>query len=171
MDMESVLDYVNTLPVKRDELRQTDRLIIQKKEEIERYNRLKRKLHESLADGLIDKAEFSDMKRGYDDKLRQAEEALDRLKTDYNALWETKGSHEWIEQFKKHRDITELTRPVAVTLIERIIVYQVRSEAKCQDKRIEVVFKYQYNYERVLDYIRDIQTASDFAEYEAREVV
>jgi DNA invertase Pin-like site-specific DNA recombinase len=163
MDMESVLEYVNTLPVKRDELRQTDRLIVQKKEEVERYNRLKRKLHESLADGLIDKTEFSEMKRGYDEKLRHAEETLDRLKTEYNDLWETKGIHEWIEQFKKHRDISALTRPVVVTLIERIIVYQ--------DRRIEVVFKYQYNYERVLDYICDVQTASGQAEYAEKEVV
>ena len=44
-----------------------------------------------------------------------------------------------------------MSRPVAVTLIDRIIVYQ--------DKRIEVVFKYQYNYERVLDYIGDVQGA------------
>jgi len=123
MNMEEMLEYVNTLPVKRDELRQTDRLITQKVEEIERYNRLKTRLHESLA----------------------------KLKAEYSELWETKGSHDWVEQFKKHKDITELTRPVAVTLIEQIIVHQ--------DKRIEVAFKYQGKYERILEYIVNIQAA------------
>ena len=151
VNMEEMLEYVNTLPVKRDELRQTDRLITQKVEEIERYNRLKTRLHESLADDLIDKVEFSDMKRGYDEKLNQAQEALAKLKTEYSELWETNGSHEWVEQFKKHRDITALTRPVAVTLIEQIIVYR--------DKRIEVLFKYQGKYERILEYIVDVQAS------------
>ena len=151
MNMEEMLEYVNTLPVKRDELRQTDRLITQKVEEIERYNRLKTRLHESLADELIDKTEFSDMKRGYDEKLSHAQEALTKLKDEYSELWETKGSHEWVEQFKRHKDITELTRPVAVTLIEQIIVYQ--------DKRIEVAFKYQGKYERILEYIVNVQAA------------
>ena len=145
-----MLEYVNTLPVKRDELRQTDRLITQKMDEIERYNRLKTRLHESLVDGLIDKIEFTDMKRGYDDKLQHAQDALTKLKSEYSELWETKGSHEWVEQFKKHEGITTLTRPVALTLIEQIIVYQ--------DKRIEVTFKYQGKYERILEYIVNIQT-------------
>lgn len=116
-----------------------------------------------MADGLIDKAEYSDMKRGYDDKLRQAEEALAKLKTEYNELGENTGSHAWIEQFKKHKDITALTRPIAVTLLDRIVVYQ--------DRRIEVFFKYHSKYERIIEYIRNIQTAFPDAEYAEREVV
>jgi hypothetical protein len=163
MDMESILEFVNTLPVKRDELRQTDRLITQKTAEVERYNRLKTKLYESLADGLIDKIEYSEMKRGYDEKLRQAEEALAKLKTEYNELGENTSSHEWIDQFKKHKDITALSRPIAVTLLDRIIVYQ--------DRRIEVFFKYQSKYERIIEFIRNVQTAYPQAEYAEREVV
>lgn len=163
-DIEGVLEYTNTLPVKRDELRKTDRLIAQKTAEIERYKRLKAKLHESLTDGLIDKNEFSEMKFGYDEKLSLAEESLARLKTEYAELWENTGSHEWIELFKKYRDITALTRPVAVTLIDRIDVYQ--------DRRVEVTFKYQHKYERIVDYIRDVQAAAPSqAEYTVREVV
>jgi hypothetical protein len=162
LDMEVILAYVNTLPVKRDELRQTDRLITQKTAEIERYNHLKTKLYESMTDGLIDKAEYSEMKRSYDEKLRQAQEALATLKDEYASLWENAGTHTWIEQFKRHQDIGTLTRPVVVTLIDRINVYQ--------DRRVEVVFKYQYNYERILDYIRDVQTACP-EEIMIREVV
>ncbi|MCL2817242.1 MAG: recombinase family protein, partial [Clostridiales bacterium] len=163
LDMESVLEYVNTLPVKRDELRQTDRLINQKVEEIERYNRLKMKLVESLADELIDKAEFAAMKRGYDEKLRLAEEALAKLRAEYDELSSNTGSHEWIEQFKKHRDITVLTRPVAVTLLDRIIVYQ--------DKRIEVLFKYNHKYQRIIEYIQSVQATQPEHDVDVREAV
>ena len=152
MDMENMLEYVNNLPLKRDGIKQTDRLIAQKIAEIERYSRLKTRLFESMDDGLIDKTEYADMKRSYDEKIRIAEEALVKLKAEYNDLWESTGSHEWIERFKKHKDIEELNRSVVVSLIDRITVYE--------DSRVDVAFKYQHNYERALDYIQSIQIIS-----------
>ena len=157
INMEQMLEFVNNLPMKRDGIKQTDRLIAQKTAEIERYARLKTKLLESMFDGLIDKAEYSDMKHSYDEKLRHAEDALIKLKTEYTSLWESTGTHEWIERFKQHRDIEQLNRSVVVSLIDRIIVYE--------DNRVEVEFKYQHNYERALDYIQSIQiiTMPEFA--------
>lgn len=149
INMEQMLEFVNKLPMKRDGIKQTDRLIAQKMTEIDRYTRLKRKLIESLNDGLIDKAEFSDMKRSYDEKLNHAENALIKLKAEYTSLWESTGTHEWIEGFKRHKDIEKLNRSVVVSLVDRIIVYE--------DSRVEVAFKYQHNYERALDYIQSIQ--------------
>ncbi|HCC35242.1 MAG TPA: recombinase [Ruminococcaceae bacterium] len=149
INMEQMLEFVNNLPMKRDGIKQTDRLIAQKTAEIERYARLKVKLFESLDDGLIDKTEFSDMKRSYDEKMRYAQNALIKLKAEYDSLWESTGTHEWIERFKQHRDIEQLNRSVVVSLIDRIIVYE--------DNRVEVEFKYQHNYERALEYIQSIQ--------------
>lgn len=54
INMEQMLEFVNNLPMKRDSIKQTDRLIAQKTAEIERYARLKIKLFESMNDGLID---------------------------------------------------------------------------------------------------------------------
>jgi len=99
MNMEQMLEYVNNLPMKRDGIKQTDRLITQKLEEIESYTRRKTKLIESMVDGIIDKDEFSLMKRSYDMKQNQAEEALAKLKAEYLSLWENTGTHEWIERF------------------------------------------------------------------------
>ena len=53
-----------------------------------------------------------------------------------------------MEQFKKHRNLTELTRHVAVTLIDRIDV--------CEDCRIQIRFKYQDSYERALSLIESV---------------
>ncbi len=154
MNAERILQYINSLPVKRNEVRQTDNLINQKLAEVERYNRYKTKLYESMVDGLIDVEEYKERKSAYDEKLRQAENAAGKLRAEYDALRKSTGSHAWIEQFKRHKDITELTRPIAVTFIERIYVYE--------NKRIEVVFKYQYDYERILDYIQSIHAAHPF---------
>ena len=149
MDMEHMLEFVNNLPMKRDSIKQTDRLILQKTEEIERYVRLKTRLFESMDDGLIDKTEYANMKRSYDEKQHIAEDALVKLKDEYTSLCESTGSHEWIDRFKVHKDIEELNRSVVVSLIDRITVYE--------DRRVEVTFKYQHNYEMALDYIQGIQ--------------
>ena len=53
------------------------------------------------------------------------------------------------ERFKKHRNLTELTRHIAVTLIDRIEV--------CEDCRIQIRFKYQDSYERALSLIESVE--------------
>lgn len=89
------------------------------------------------------------MNRSYDEKMLHAKQALVKLKAEYTSLWESTGTHEWIESFRKHKDIEQLNRSVVVSLIDRIIVYE--------DSRVEVAFRYQHNYERALDYIQSIQ--------------
>ena len=122
----------------------------QKQEEISRYGRLKTTLYESLADGLIDKAEYLELKSGYDMKIADAEEAAGRLKKELEALLQNRaGNCLWIEQFKKYQNITELTRHIAVTLIERITVFE--------DSRIEIRFRYQYDFERALGLVRNME--------------
>ena len=125
-------------------------LLIKKQEEISRYGRLKTTLYESLADGLIDKAEYLELKSGYDMKIADAEEAAGRLKKELEALLQNRaGNCLWIEQFKKYQNITELTRHIAVTLIERITVFE--------DSRIEIRFRYQYDFERALGLVRNME--------------
>ena len=150
LDMERVLQYIETLPVHQEEVQKTDTLLIKKQEEISRYGRLKTTLYESLADGLIDKAEYLELKSGYDMKIADAEEAAGRLKKELEALLQNRaGNCLWIEQFKKYQNITELTRHIAVTLIERITVFE--------DSRIEIRFRYQYDFERALGLVRNME--------------
>ena len=75
---------------------------------------------------------------------------MERLREEMEGLLQnrTGGTH-WIEQFKKHRNLTELTRHIAVTLIDRIEVFE--------DCRIQVRFKYQDSYERALSLIEGME--------------
>ena len=49
------------------------------------------------------------------------------------------GEQEWIEHFKEYRNIRELTRKLAVALIERIDVYE--------GKKIHILFRFQMEYD------------------------
>ena len=150
LDVERVLQYIETLPIHREEVQKADAQLVKKQEEISRYSRLKKTLYESLSDGLIDKEEYLELKSGYDMKIADAKTASEKLKEELEGLLQNRtGTSLWIEGFKKYQNITELTRHIAVTLIERILVFE--------DSRIEIRFRYQYDYERALELIRYTQ--------------
>ena len=150
LDVERVLQYIETLPIHREEVQKADAQLVKKQEEISRYSRLNKTLYESLSDGLIDKEEYLELKSGYDMKIADAKAASEKLKEELEGLLQNRtGTSLWIERFKKYQNITELTRHIAVTLIERILVFE--------DSRIEIRFRYQYDYERALELIRNTQ--------------
>ena len=150
LDVERVLQYIETLPIHREEVQKADAQLVKKQEEISRYSRLKKTLYESLSDGLIDKEEYLELKSGYDMKIADAKAASEKLKEELEGLLQNRtGTSLWIERFKKYQNITELTRHIAVTMIERILVFE--------DSRIEIRFRYQYDYERALELIRNTQ--------------
>lgn len=149
-DMERILAYIETLPYRQAEVEKADRQLLKKQEEAEKYTRLKTSLYESLMDGLVDKGEYLELKSLYDGKLKEAQAAMARLREEMESLLKNRKSGTyWIEQFKKHRNLTELTRHIAVTLIDRIEV--------CEDCRIQIRFKYQDSFERALFLIESME--------------
>lgn len=148
-DMGRVLTYIETLPYHQAEVEKADRQLMKKREEAEKYTRLKTSLYESLIDGLVNKGEYLELKALYDGKLQEAQAAMARQREEMEKLLKNcAGGSSWIEQFKKHQNLTELTRHIVVTLIERIDV--------CEDCRIQIRFKYQDSYERALSLIESV---------------
>lgn len=140
LNMERVLGYIETLPFRQEEVQKADAQLIKKQEETARYSRLKKSLYESMMDGLISKAEYLELKAVYDTKMQEAQAAEIKLKEEMENLLENhSGNAAWIERFRQHQDITELTRHIVVTLIDRIDVYE-----GC---RMKISFKYQDSYE------------------------
>lgn len=140
LNMERVLGYIETLPFRQEEVQKADAQLIKKQEETARYRRLKKSLYESMMDGLISKAEYLELKAVYDTKMQEAQAAEIKLKEEMeNLLKNHSGNAAWIERFRQHQNITELTRHIVVTLIDRIDVYE-----GC---RMKIGFKYQDSYE------------------------
>ncbi len=163
-DMDRILAYIETLPYHQAEVEKADRQLVKKQEEAEKYSRLKTSLYESLMDGLVDKGEYLELKSLYDGKLQEAQAAIARLREEMESLIRNRiGGTCWIEQFQKHRNLTELTRHVAVTLIDRIEV--------CEDCRIQIKFKYQDSYERALSLIESMGMSEPFHSTPKKEAV
>ena len=163
-DMDRILAYIETLPYHQAEVEKADRQLVKKQEEAEKYSRLKTSLYESLMDGLVDKGEYLELKSLYDGKLQEAQAAIARLREEMESLIRNRiGGTCWIEQFQKHRNLTELTRHAAVTLIDRIEV--------CEDCRIQIKFKYQDSYERALSLIESMGMSEPFHSTPKKEAV
>ena len=115
-----------------------------KREEIDRNQALLRSLYESLADGVIDRDEYQDLKKTYSRRRAEAEAQAEAIQEEMSRetanLSEGRG---WMEQFRKHQNINALERSIIVTLIERILIFR--------DRRVEIVYRWQNEFRWQMD--------------------
>lgn len=137
IDLESLVRYVDALPLQQREIIRLQAQLAQKQEEAERYKRLFRSLYERLSEGILTQNEFLEFKAVYAHRCDEAERAAGALQREIKAATAgTSGTFRWIEDFREHRNLTKLTRKVVVMLIKQIKVYK--------DQRIHIQF-YQEN--------------------------
>jgi len=136
INMEKLLSLTETAALQKTGIKKQQERLDRKQEEISRYQKLLFSLYENLAEGVIDREEYKELKKNYSTLLEEAEMQSEEIRTEMNHMLEngTKGM-EWAEQFKKHRNITELDRAAVVSMIERIFIYR--------DRRIGIVYNWQ----------------------------
>lgn len=112
-----------------------DRQIAQRDQEIDEYQAFRMKLYEALNDNLIDREEYQKMRAKYTAMIEKTETVVMNL-TDRRAdlLSGNESGSSFIEQYVKFHGITELTREVVISLIDKVYVYE--------DKHIKVEFNY-----------------------------
>ena len=144
--VEQVLDYIASLPEQERRIINYDAQMTALENEIKRYQDLKINLYSDMADGVISREEYREFHAGYDRRIADRQRQLGKLKDERSqAMENSSGNIEWIEQFKKYRHLTELDRECIVHLIEKILIYD--------GKRIEVCFRYKDELENALQYI------------------
>jgi len=148
-NLEQILTFIDTLPIKKEEVQRIDKQLIKVNEEINRYRELKVSLHESLMDGIIDKEEYRELKASYAKKSEDAEKSALRLSGEIEKIIANKGEKSfWIESFKAHSNISELTRKAVVSLIDEIVIYE--------GNRVGINFKYRYNYDSAINFVQSV---------------
>lgn len=107
----------------------------EKKIEIEKISNLKRCLYEDWKNEYITKEEYLEYKKKYDQDIRKIEESIINL-NEHKEKQEKKISQNslWIENFKLHKNITELDRDIITELIDYIEVHE--------NKKITIHFKF-----------------------------
>ena len=144
--------------LKRDGIQKLNVRLVKKREEIERCQTLLRSLYENLADGVIDRDEYQELKKTYSRRKAEAEEQAEGIRAEMNqAMDNSENGRAWMEQFRKHQNITALDRSLVVSLIERIMVYR--------DKRVEIVYRWQNEFRWQVELLQRAQQS--FSQREA----
>lgn len=120
-----------------DQIRQgrIDVMIVKKEQDLDRDKEFRMKLYEALNEDLIDRDEYNKMRMKYSKQIEDTEKAIRKLQLQRAEISSgSSADNNWIMQFIKFKGISELTREVVVTLVDRIYVYE--------DKRIRIEFNY-----------------------------
>lgn len=150
VDLDDLLAMTDTAPLRTAEAQKVQRQLDKKRSEHERLQKLLMSLYENLADGIIDREEYARFKQSYTERAAECEKQMDALQVSLVQIKEHGGEHrEWMAQFRKHLNITELERSIAVALIDRILIYK--------DNREEVHFRFEDEFAWQMDILRRSQ--------------
>lgn len=140
IDLSDLLQMTDTAQLRQASMQRLQKRLDRKRQEIDRAQTLLQSLYENLADGIIDRDDYKDLKAKYTRRRKEAEEQADGIREEMSQ--ELAGSSEnraWMEQFRKYQNITELDRHAVVTLIERIMLYK--------EHRVEIVYRWENEYQ------------------------
>jgi DNA invertase Pin-like site-specific DNA recombinase len=151
IDLSDLLELTDTAQLQQAGVRKLQARLDKKREEIDRNQALLSTLYESLADGIIDRDEYQDLKRTYSRRRAEAEAQAEAIQEEMGQEIE----HEdrgWMEQFRKHRNITGLERSIIVTLVERILIFR--------GHRVEIVYRWHNEFRSQMDLLLQAQKLS-----------
>lgn len=143
LDAEEVLKNMDHIPEEQIYVRTVTKQIKELEKEIDRFRKLKTQAYEDMLDETIGKEEYKDIDRRFTESLSNAIQKRDeQLRVKSRLLKNKTHTKPWIEAFRQYRNIQSLDRHIAVTLIERIVVFD--------KKHIEIVFRFQDEMEEML---------------------
>lgn len=149
LEMDRLLSFIDTVTLSKIRVQKLKRQLEQKQTDIERCQRFKKGLYETYIDGTVSKADYDLFYADYMREQEDAEVQVGLLQKEIEAI--LSGTDEygvWLECFKKHRNLTVLTRPVVLELIDNIFVYG--------KDVIDIGFHYQSEYDKLLAYLTDL---------------
>jgi hypothetical protein len=149
MNIDRVLRFIDDLPLKQDEVQKLDGQITAKRAEMERYEALVMSLYENLQSGIINEAEYRQMKARYNALHSDAEQAINSLNREIADIINAGGEkNRWIEQFKEHQGFSVLSRRMVVSLVDVVVVHP--------GNKMEILFRYRYDFERAVSFIKAV---------------
>ena len=147
LDLERVLDYAGTVPLRDLDVRKLEERREKLSGEAEKCRELRMMLYEDMKDGVITKEDYVELHAAYEARGKEAQEAAGKAEREIRAVLEgEEDKYQWISYFKEYKDIGALTRNVVVALISEVRVYD--------RENIEVVFDFADQYRQALEYLK-----------------
>ncbi len=116
---------------------------VQAKEELGRYIYLKTNIYEDMKQGILTKEEFLVAKEKYALRIAELEEELNKKEKELEDFEQCmNGSNRWMKAFLHFQGAEELTRDMAVELLEKVEMFG--------DKRVHIKFRFRNEYDYLM---------------------
>ena len=163
LDVDKALRQFENLSWEKHKLKQLDASIEIQEEVIRKNNTLRLGIYEDLRAGLLDRSEYESLKKELAERIAEATAAIEKLNKEKREILDGVSKQQsWIEQFRQYENVTELTRPMVIHLIERINIFE--------DSNIEIVFRHRNQIEEILRFISEQTTDKKVLAMPIREV-
>ena len=148
LDVDKALRQFENLSWEKHKLKQLDASIEIQEEAVRKNNTLRLGIYEDLRAGLLDRSEYESLKKELAERIAEATAAIEKLNKEKREILDgVSNQQSWIEQFRQYENVTELTRPMVIHLIERINIFE--------DSNIEIVFRHRNQIEEILQFISE----------------
>lgn len=153
VSMDQLVNDLKSQNVRAAKSSRFEKMLQLKEEEYEKVSRCRIDLYPDWKAGILSKDEYLSLKAKIGEQLEQIEIAIANIKEEISKYQSAPVSeNKFISSFLRYRNIQVLTREVIVELIEMIYVHE--------DGTITIQFKYQDEYQRLLDLIDEQGLAS-----------
>lgn len=122
IDTEEIIDKVNKSEYQNTKKENIENMIKSKQNEISKISNFKRTLYEDWKNADITRDEYLEYKQKYEQDIERIKKIIINLQNQKEKTVNRK--NEWIENFKVHKNITELDRNIITELIDYIEVYE-----------------------------------------------
>lgn len=146
VDMDELLSMIDTAPLRTAEAQKVQRQLDRKRGEYEKLQKLLMSLYENLADGIIDRDEYTNLKQSFASRAEESEKQMDALQNTLDNIRENGTENSWMEEFKKRQELPSLSRAVTVALIDKILIH----DGDC----VEIIYRWQDEFAWQLDVLR-----------------
>ena len=163
LDVDKALRQFENLSWEKHKLKQLDASIEIQEEVVRKNNTLRLGIYEDLRAGLLDRSEYESLKKELAERIAEATAAIEKLNKEKREILDGVSKQQsWIEQFRQYENVTELTRPMVIHLIERINIFE--------DSNMEIVFRHRNQIEEILRFISEQTTDKKVLAMPIREV-
>lgn len=153
LEIEKSLAFIGSLSGQQRNAVKLNARISDRKREIKACEIYKRSLYEDYKSSIITGADYTAFSKDYTERIEVLNQGLLKLQQEVELIFaEDSPSLKWMERFKQYQNVTELSRELAVNLVERIDVYEGR--------RITIRFRYQDRLKTVHKVLNDIISAA-----------
>lgn len=146
VDVEKVLKNVDYQKRRRSQSHTIEKLMDQKQREFDDVEKIKMGLYTDLKKDIITQDDYISLKSGYTEQSTMLSQQIESLKSELkNLALQDSTQNEWLERFRKHRNIESLNRQIVTELIDTIYIHEGRN--------ITVKFKFRDEFEQIIAFM------------------